>query len=83
MNLAFLRHLPLLPILAFFVIVFQLLSSVQLFVTPWTACQASLSFTISWSLLKLMYIESEMSSNHLALCRPLLLLSFAQHQGLF
>ena len=46
----------------------------QLFVTPWTAAhQASLSFTISWSLLKLMSIESVMPSNHLILCRPLLL----------
>ena len=43
--------------------------------TPWTAkCQASLSFTISWSLLKLMSIESLIPSNHLILCRPLLLL---------
>ena len=43
--------------------------------TPWTAaCQASLSFTISQSLLKLMSIESVMPSNHLVLCRPLLLL---------
>ena len=43
--------------------------------TPWTAaCQASLSFTISWSLLKLMSIESVMPSNHLILCCPLLLL---------
>ena len=42
--------------------------------TPWTAVhQASLSFTISWSLLKLMSIESVMPSNHLILCRPLLL----------
>ena len=42
--------------------------------TPWTvACQASLSFTISWSLLKLMPTESVMPSNHLILCRPLLL----------
>ena len=41
------------------VVVVQLLSHVQLFVTPWTAaCQASLSFTISWSLLKLVSIES-------------------------
>ena len=41
---------------------------------PWTAaCQASLSFTISQSLLKLMSIESMMLSNHLILCRPLLL----------
>ena len=44
-------------------------------VTPWTAaCQASLSFTISWSLLKLMSIESVIPSNHLILCHPLLLL---------
>ena len=44
-------------------------------VTPQTAaCQASLSFTISWSLLKLMSTESVMPSNHLILCRPLLLL---------
>ena len=43
--------------------------------TPWTAvCQASLSFTISWSLLKLMCIELVMPSNHLILCLPLLLL---------
>ena len=48
---------------------------VQLFVTPWTAaCQASLSITNTWSLLKLMSIESVMPSNHLILCRPLLLL---------
>ena len=43
-----------------------LFSHVWLFLTPWTAaCQASLSFTISWSLLKLMSIKSEMPSNHL------------------
>ena len=42
--------------------------------TPWTAaCQASLTFTISWSFLKLMSIESVMLSNLLILCRPLLL----------
>ena len=53
----------------------QLLSHVQFFVTPWTAaCQASLSITNSWTLLKLMSIESVMPSNHLILCRPLLLL---------
>ena len=46
-----------------------------LFLTPWTAAgQISLSFNISWSLLKLMSIESVMPSNHLVLCRPLLLL---------
>ena len=44
-------------------------------VTPWTvALQASLSFTISWSLLRLTSIESMMPSNHLILCCPLLLL---------
>ena len=43
--------------------------------TPWNAAhQASLSFTVSWSLLKLVSIESVMPSNHLILCRPLLLL---------
>ena len=48
---------------------------VRLFVTLWTAAhQASLSFTISWILLKLMSIELVMPSNHLILCRPLLLL---------
>ena len=53
----------------------QLLSHVQLFATPWTAaCQASLSFTTFWNLLKLMSIESVMSFNHLILCHPLLLL---------
>ena len=53
----------------------QSLSPVQLFVTPCTAArQASLSITNSWSLPKLMSIESVMSSNHLILCRTLLLL---------
>ena len=51
----------------------QLLSRVWLFATPWT-CQASLSIINSWSLLKLMSIESVMPSNHLILCHPLLLL---------
>ena len=59
----------------FLVILVQLLSSVWYFATPWTAaCQASLSFTISLSLLKLMSIESVILSNHLILCHPLLLL---------
>ena len=54
---------------------FQPLSCVQLFATPWTAaCQASLSITNSWSLFKLMCIESMMPSSHLILYRPLLLL---------
>ena len=53
----------------------QLLSCAQLFANPWTIThQASLSFTISQSLLKLMSIESVMPSIHLILCRPLLLL---------
>ena len=55
--------------------VVQSLSCVRLFVTPWTAaCQPSLSFTISRSMLKLMSIGLMMPSNHLILCRPLLLL---------
>ena len=54
----------------------QLFSCVQLFVTPWTAAhQASLSITNSWSLPKLISIESGMPSNYLILCHPLLLLS--------
>ena len=53
----------------------QWLRSIRLFVIPWTtALQASLSITNFWSLLKLMSIESVMPSNHLTLCRPLLLL---------
>ena len=52
----------------------QLLSHVRLFATPWTeAHQASLSITNAWSLLKLISIESVMPSNHIILCRPLLL----------
>ena len=64
----------------------KLLSRVQLFVTPSTAAhQASLSITNSWSLLKLMSIESVVPSNHLILCHPLFLPHFnlSQHQGLF
>ena len=57
------------------VVVVQSLSCVLLFVTTWTAArQASLSITNSQSLLKLMFIESVMPSNHLILCYPLLLL---------
>ena len=53
----------------------QLLSHVRLFVTPWTAAhQAFLSITNSWSLPKLMSIESAMPSKHLTLCHPFLLL---------
>ena len=57
------------------VVVVQFLTFVQLFVTPWTAaCQASLSITNSWSLLKFMSIKLMMPSNRLILCHPLLLL---------
>ena len=55
------------------VAVVQWLGRVWLFATPWTAArQASLSFSISQSLLRLMSIELIMPSNHLILCRPLL-----------
>ena len=51
------------------------ISCVQLFAKSWTAtCQASLSFIVSWSLLKLMSIESVLPSSHLILCHPILLL---------
>ena len=54
----------------------QSLSRVQLFASPWTAaCQASLSITNSWSLLKFRSVESVTPSNHLILCCPLLLLT--------
>ena len=53
----------------------QSLSCARLFAVPWAAAhQASLSSTNSWSLLKLMFIKSMLPSNHLILCRPLLLL---------
>ena len=56
------------------VVIVQLLSCVRLFVTPWTAAhQASLSITVSRSLLKLMSIDLAIPSNHLILCHPLLL----------
>ena len=56
-------------------VVFHSLSCVKLLATPWTAAhQDSLSFTISESLLKLMSIDSVISSNHLILCHPLLLM---------
>ena len=57
------------------VVVVHLLSHVWLFATPWTAAsQDSLSFIISWSLLRFMSIESVMPSNHVILCHCLLLL---------
>ena len=55
-------------------IVVQSLSPVQLFAIPWTAAhQSSLTFTVSWSLLKLISIELMIPSNHLILCCSLLL----------
>ena len=58
-----------------YVVVVQSLSCFWLFETPWTAaCQAYLSFTISWSLLRLMSTESVMLSDRLVACRPLPLL---------
>ena len=63
-SVCIVRHNP-------FAVAVQSLSHVQLFATTWiTAHQASLSFTISWSLLKLMSIELVMPSNHLILCCP-------------
>ena len=60
-------------LLLFWQFVVQSLSCVWLFATPWTAaCQASLSFTISQSLLKRMSIELMMTSSHLTVCCPLL-----------
>ena len=62
------------PVLTVFLSSVQSLSHVRLFATPWTAAhQASQSVAKSWSLLKLMSIESVMPSNHLILCHPLLL----------
>ena len=64
----------------------QSLSCVRFFLTPWTAArQASLSFTISWSLLKLMSIELVMPSNYLVLLSSLSPPAFnlSQRQGLF
>ena len=80
--------LSIMPLGSIFIVV-QSLSCVRLFATPWTAaCQASLSFTVSQSLLKLMSIESLMLSNHLILLPSSLfcLQSFpdlSQNQGLF
>ena len=68
----------------FIVAVVQSLSHVQLFAAPWTAaCQASLSFTISWSLFILISIELMMPSNHLILCHHLLLPSILPSIGVF
>ena len=62
----------------------QLLSRVQLFVTPWTAArQASLSIHYSWSLLKLMSIESVLQPSHPLSSPSPPAFSLSQHQGLF
>jgi len=70
----------------FVAVLVQSLSYVRSFVTPWTAAhQAFLSFTTTWSLLKLMFIELVMPSNHLICCHPLLLLPsiFPSNKGFF
>ena len=71
--------------MSLWIVVVQSFSRVRLLVTPWTAAHhASLSFTISWSLLKLMSIELVMPSNHLILSSPSPpAFSLSQHQGLF
>ena len=62
----------------------QSLSPIQLFATPWTAAyKSSLSITDSWSLPKLMSIESMVASNHFILCRPPLLPSISHSIRLF
>ena len=66
------------------VVAVQSLSHVQLFATPWTAaCQPSVSFTISQTLLRLMSIESMMPSNHLILGHPFLLPSILPNIWVF
>ena len=73
-NIQFLKYICQTYYILNYVVV-QSLSRDQLFATPWTAaCQATLSFTISRSLLKLLSMELVMLSNHLILCHPLLLL---------
>ena len=68
-----------------FAVAVQLLSRVQLFVTPWTAaCQISLFFTVFWSLLKLIYwIDDAIQSSHPLLPPSPPALNASQHQGLF
>ena len=75
-DLAFTLHLGEHLLQLIYLFVWRLLSHVRLFETPWTAAhQGSLSITNSWSLLKLMSIESVIPSDHLMLCCPLLLMS--------
>ncbi|KAI4535901.1 hypothetical protein MG293_014228 [Ovis ammon polii] len=68
-----------------FVVFVQWLSRVQLFATPWTlACQAPLSSTVLWTLLKFMFIQLVMLSNHLILCCPFsFCLQFFSASGFF
>ena len=74
MNISLTSGTELLKSLGFPVSSVQLFTYIQLFATPWTAArESSLSITNSWSLLKFMSIELVMPSNHLILCRPLLL----------
>ena len=78
------RSSELLTVSIVVVVDIQLLSHVQLFVTPWTAaCWASLSLTIFQSSLKFMFIVSVMLSNHLILCYPLLLASIFSNIRVF
>ena len=75
LNQEFLLQGVLFPLVGNLVLFSQSLSRVRLFASLWTAAhQASLSFTIIWSLPKFMSIESMMPSNHLILCHPLLFL---------
>ena len=75
MNVVNATELYILKWLKYYISSVQLLRCVRLFATPWTAAhQASLSITNYRSLSKLMSLESVMPSNHLILCRPLLLL---------
>ena len=72
---AFFSYFPEAPVLPLERVIVQSLSHVRLSATPWTSArQTSMSFTVSRSWLKLTSIESVMPSNHLILCRPLLLL---------
>ena len=74
-HLAILSAVTIITNIIINIVVAQLLSCVQLSVTPLTAaCLACLSFSVSWSLLKLMSVVSVMPSNHLILCCLLLLL---------
>ena len=66
------------------IVVVQSLSHIQLFVTPWTAaCQASLFFTVSWSLLKLIKISDAIQPSHSLPSPSLPAISLSRHQGLF